>query len=322
MKRIIKKVVILAVGVFLSINLLNSFFFHFLIKNVYSDGSYNWVDKVSPRILIMGSSSVLYGLSPGVITQELNLPEGSVVVLAKNGRTPASNYFLYKSIEKDLDKAEAIFYGLDPHFFSRHYFETDNLFPADWSLTERCKIIREDKDAKLLAFFGGDLKTNAEAFFDNMGHRDAPVPPDFGAKVIKRKMTRQPFKVQEPFAYGKFDISVEYISYLKMLKESAEKSGKKFILYLAPASYSWTSAYKDSCAYFDKEFYTAMNKYLGPVALAGGFSQIPVEHEDSCFSDIHHLNESGQKELSIKFAHELPGYMELKPAFMHALYAY
>lgn len=324
MKRILGKVFVFALLTVLTVNVLNYMLYKFNKSSIYSSGDYNWVASLNrkPRIVIMGTSSVLYNLDPSAIADEMNLPPGSVVVLASNGRTPVGAYYLYKSIQSCLDSADVVFYGIDPFLFSEKYYVNDNLYPVLWSPAKRIKIAWSDQYQGYKALLGGDLLRNISKIADNSFDKPVVMPENYGAKTLNRKPRNFSGPLKPLFDFENFDVSGEYIHYLGMLRDEVEKSGKPFVLYLPPKTRAWVDDYSANCIDFDEVFRKQLTEEMGSVRVAGSFNAIPVAVQDSCFNDDIHLNAYGQKVLSRIFAKSYQEYVNVQPSSIRRLLRY
>ena len=90
------------------------------LNNIFSpkaDG-YQWVSQIKhPRkILLLGSSSVRYGLSCKILNK-LTHDSLAFINLAMDARDPIETYFLLKNI--DLTGVKAVYFGLDTWIFEK-----------------------------------------------------------------------------------------------------------------------------------------------------------------------------------------------------------
>ena len=119
-----------------------------------------------------------------------------------------------------------------------------------------------------------------------------------------------------------YPISDLYMSRLAMLKESVEKQGATFILYLPPKKAFWRDEYERDCKDIDSDFVSHLNKALGPTRIIGSFAQFAAGPEDSLFIDHVHLTGEGQRRFSDSIAANLPRVLASPPGPIKSLLKY
>lgn len=265
------------------------------INNLYSY-NYSWIKKLEapPRILLMGSSTVRYGLSPTIISDELNIPKSGVVNLAHNARTPIQSYYLLKTNDYPcLDSLDAVFYGIDSWVFSKKYYKHDVRLMFDLDLDELVVSLYRGYfnihsilgiDYLKLLVIGGNTKP----------YSLKAVPADYGASKLTKRPINFQGSIEEWYDYENFSFSQLQFYYLRKIKDHFEERGIKFILLNLPRSSAWHREYVRDCQGLDHAYNALMDEYLGEFKSIGSTTDIPCEIESELFNDGVHLNEKGQ----------------------------
>ena len=103
--------------------LKNDFFSENKMENVYEGigNDYKWIgNKLGPKSLLLGSSTVRYGIGAKQLT-ELSNDGITYLNLAMDARDPIQTYFLLKEI--DLTEIRAVYFGLDPWIYTKGYYK-------------------------------------------------------------------------------------------------------------------------------------------------------------------------------------------------------
>lgn len=305
-------------------NLLLYIHLHVFTKSIYTyHPRHNcaWVKKLPrpPRVLLAGSSAILYSLSPRVLTTYPGYQEGDIIMIAHNARTPIQSYYIYKSLEEQFDRVEIVIYSLDTWIFSRHYYRYDSYLQVDWTLNERYQAARLDYIPAQQVILGGNLSLIVENLLRNAPGKlpgegsDDSIPDDFGAG----KLTEIPRNVNRGdaslFFFDHFGLSNLQFHYLKRLKEELEVRGITFVMLIPPRRSDWTHTYRQNCQAMDSAVIAKLNQFLGPCRIIGGNQQLPIPRalENQFFNDGIHLNPQGQQYYSQLLAPLLPKLKQL-----------
>ena len=293
----------------------------------------SWVERLQtpPEIVFMGSSTVLYGVSPSVVQQQLHLPEGSVVNLALDARAPIGSNAVWNQESRILSKAKVVVYGLDPWVLSEVYYKLDDFTAIDYSLWQSLYQAAHPPGLRHLniAAFGGPAFLAALHGIETYQARvNAPIPPipeDYGAKILQGHPLNysRAARIREYFGpYPVYRISDLYLERFAELKRHVEAAGATFILLLPPKRPKWSESYRRDCADIDSEVVAKLNRYLGPTRIFGSFDLLPPSLENEYFQDDFHLGQAGQRFFSEWIANHLGEALAEKPAPIRALSSY
>ena len=325
MAKFILKTSFLIISTLLFINLIFYVSLTVLPETNYQDANYTWLAKLSksPKLLLMGSSTMVYALSPGVISEQSNLEKDEIVNLAMNARTPIQSYFLYKNFESYFDSVKIVVYGFDPWIFSKKYYTFDLRVQVLWNLKERWYAFR--KFNPRCAILGGEMYTiikSVHNLFFKPAYTLLDIPEDNVAKVLKQipKNFSQP--VSEWFIYDYFSMSDLQIKYIAKLQQAVEQSGAQFVLFLPPKKTEWLDDYRSTCSHIDEDLISRCNVHLGDSNIIGSFNSMPEPLQSKFLNDGVHLNENGQNYVSKQFANILQKMKSIKKEPLRASYEY
>ncbi|MEO6939606.1 MAG: hypothetical protein ABI444_05640 [Candidatus Kapaibacterium sp.] len=280
-------------------------------KEYFATDLYCWVRAVKPqpKVLVMGSSTVYYGLSPRVLKDSLGLRDGEVINLAGPMRTSLLSYHIWSSLKHASDSVRVVLYGVDPWIFSEKYYQAENYTMLLWSPLQRAEIEldRQFPDYVREEAFRGVVFTRVlKQVRNNRGHIAMEVdtaPPDYGAEVLRFKPKNfwdKPAEYFKPYPF--FSFATIFLERLRMLKQEVEAKGAEFVIVLPPKRHGWYAEYANDCAEVDHDFAKLLNQYLGPVKVIGSFQLPKSEKEQSLFMDDIHLGEQGQQYFSREVA--------------------
>jgi hypothetical protein len=307
-KFFIKSAVFVAIVLVLN-NLFNLGLVTFFKNKIYYPERSTWIKhlKEKPTIILMGSSTVKYGLSPNKIVQVGRIPKGTIVNVAEDAGTPMVNYYIYNFIENHIDSHSTVIYGLDPFVFSRRYYANDHLMPITWNPLERFyfTFFEAEKNSIYTALFGGNMNTAIRDIFSKWEHNS--IPEDFGAMGIPvEELLNRPHRVlSEMIHYEIYKISDTYIARLANIKSRIEAKGGEFIFYLPPVPKVTYEDYRNKCNKYDAALIAQLNSHLGPVKVIGSLHFLSTETGEQYFSDEVHVNMKGQEIMSTYLAEQL-----------------
>ncbi len=303
-------------------------------REYFDAHGYAWLEKggLRPRVVILGTSTVLFGLSPNIIAENGGYKRGEIVNLASMGGTPMRSYNLWRSLSPStFDSTRIVLHSLEPWALSEVYYKTDDYSMLQWSMWQRLYLLAERGDQ-----FTPEARADApsgqsavDVLTTLLLHRIQPdtarhVPTDYGAVVLDRV----PKNFQERTGNSWFSpidvypISDLNIERLRQLKTEVEKRGAEFILLLTPKRTSWTESYRNDCREIDSIVVARLNASLGPVKVIGSFTMLTPEQERMCLNDNVHLNRYGQEQFSIYLAHELMRIDSIPRSPLRPLYLY
>ena len=325
MAKFILKTSFLTISTLLFINLIFYTSITVVPETNYHDINYTWLAKLSksPKLLLMGSSTMVYALSPSVISEQSNFEKDEIVNLAMNACTPIQSYFIYKNFESYFDSVKIVVYGFDPWIFSNKYYIFDSRVQILWNMKERWYAFRNFNPR--CAILGGEMFTISKSIRNLLfkpAYTSMDVPEDNGAKVLKRipKNFSQP--VSEWFIYDYFSMSDLQIKYIARLKRAVEQSGAQFVLFLPPKKTEWLDDYRHTCSHIDEDLISRCNAHLGDSNIIGSFNSIPEPLQSKFLNDGVHLNENGQNYVSKQFANILQEIKSLTKEPLYSTYEY
>ncbi len=329
MKKFILKSLFFVFSSLLLINLAGFLILQFSKPMLYANDRFVWINKLKkkPDTVILGTSTLRYGLNPKIVAKKLKKPVGSVVNVTYDAYSSVNLYYAYKSVEDNIDPHAKVFYGLDPWVFSEKYYKQDKFMPMEWGVTERFQYLKDAKkisDRFAKSVFGLDSQRVKDVFkkFNAKIIRGRRIPRDYGAKVLKRKPKNFKTNLEDVFSYDYYGFSSAYFKYLKKIKDEVEKKGGEFILVIPPKQSRWVKAYKQKCKRIDNDFVTLIDRYLGDVKVIGSYYLIPSNLEKKMFNDAIHLNKFGMKYFSESFAEDINKVDRLKPEKMRHTFDY
>ena len=293
----------------------------------------SWVEQLKspPQIVFLGSSTVLFGVSPTVVQQQLGLQDGSVVDLGFEARSPIVSYYVWEREKQVLSKAKIVIYGLDPWIFSDVYYGSDYFASLHFSLWQAFYQAVHPSDLKhlnLAAFGGPSFLTVLHGLLTYHARVDQPIPQipeDYGARILRGKPYNysRAARIREYFgSYPTYSISDLYLERFAELKKNVEATGATFVLLLPPKREKWAVSYRNDCTDIDSDLVSKLNWYLGPTRLFGSFDLIPSSLQSQYFQDDFHLGESGQRYFSKWIAEHLNEVLRKEPEIIRPLSSY
>ncbi|MCF8295978.1 MAG: hypothetical protein K9J13_00415 [Saprospiraceae bacterium] len=270
---------------------------------LYGNNDYVWLNKVPklPKILLLGSSTANIGLSPNVMSAELNLCGGEIINLSSSSKSPIQNYYTLQNIEPGLlDSVEVIIYGIDKWIFSKKYYQHNNKLLFDLNLFQLVYLTYfTDNQITFTEFIG--IPFYGKLFFPGLSKRsNAEIPPDYGAKIGATNSNRDYFlrPVADWFDRDIFQFSEIQFRYLSKIKEEYCNKKVKMFLVSMPRRSDWRHEYQLHCEDIDIEFTELLKQHLKNTPMIDYSAIIPESLENELFYDSVHLNRWGKQYFS------------------------
>lgn len=264
-----------------------------------SRATYQWVNEVphSNKVLLLGSSTVKYGLSCLVLNK---LAEDSLafINLAADARDPVETYFTLKNI--DLTGVKAVYFGIDPWIYVRTYYKNrKSYFYLDMDVIAALRY-RLEHDRQV---FSKRYKNFINSFFTSSSRHAVlrqQVPADFGSGTIFIKPKNFDIAIHKKFQlerYGWSDLQFEYLQKIVTLCKS---KNIPFTAFIPPKRSDYIADYKQHCAKINASFFVKLKAAGFNSPVIGSYHQLQT-YGDSLFADAYHLNDKGQQVYSVLF---------------------
>ncbi|NWJ51779.1 MAG: hypothetical protein HXX14_13040 [Bacteroidetes bacterium] len=272
------------------------------LQNIFSTvgNKYYWINKINhnKKILLLGSSSVRYGLSCSILNQ-LSHDSLSFINLATDARDPIETYFILKQI--NLTGVKAAYFGLDPWIYTKRYYKYRNPYLyLDMSFLSSIKYsIEHDKTTFLkryIAFFDFVFSTRGKS---NDLIRE--IPTDYGSFKLKGKPKNFKESVDNWFETDRYGWSQLQFIYLQKIISFCKTKNIEFIPFLPPKRSDFTDIYKLKCKSIHKEFTDNLIKTNFTLNIFGKFNQLDKLGNYNLFVEAYHLNPLGQSVYSVIF---------------------
>jgi hypothetical protein len=262
--------------------------------NVSND--YKWIDKVKPgkKILLLGSSSVRYGLSCSQLNKLAN-DSISFINLAMDARNPIGTYFILKQL--DLTDVKAVYFGLDPWIFAKNYYKyTDTYLLLDMDFITFLKYAKENGTSLIAKRYQEIFKYLYLCLNVNYQYKTNiyEIPPDFGSVKLEGKPKNFDNPVHEYFEIEKFDWSELQFVYLSKILNLCKDKNINFFVFLPPKRSDFSEDYKLNCKIVHEDFLNNLNKINFVAPVIGKFDQLDALGDSTLFAEPFHLNSLGQ----------------------------
>lgn len=232
---------------------------------VFQDG---WVTRLAhpPRILLMGSSTVAFGLDATMIAPD-------AVNLAAPARTPVQSLALVERLGDGVASADIMIYGLDPWVFTMEYLKRDPVRGNPHGISG-FSIYRRilQSEPKLVVGAIPDMQ-GTQILTDIPKNFDGPVEDWFG----EDRMWDEP----------SFESLEKLITF-------AQENGTTVILWIPPRRSDWRKEYETCCSDIESEFMARIRGISSDILIIDHSSIIPKEDEGRMFMDGVHLSREGQ----------------------------
>lgn len=269
------------------------------LENLFSGkaAAYDWVRNVKKenKVLLLGSSTVLYGLNCDALNQ-LAADSIAFMNLGGDARDPVETYFILRGI--DLTNVKEMYFGIDPWILARSYYtERESYFYLDLDTKQGLRFVSRDPrlfPKRYKAFISSLVPRSSR-----LAVSDSSVPPGFGTAVLNRPPVNFSNPVHERFQLKKYGWSDLQFEYLQKIWQLCRERKINFHLFHTPKRSDFIDDYEKKGADIQASFQQKL--------VAAGFTE-PVlgsidlleEHRDSIFADAYHLNKKGQAIFSKK----------------------
>jgi hypothetical protein len=298
-----------------------------LEKPFFEDSSYAWVNHlhVHPKILLMGSSTVLNNLSPGEITRVLGMQPGEVVNLGGGSKGALQAYHLWQVVAPNRDSVRVVFFSVDPWIAYQAYYWIEDFSTLYWNPIQRLYPGFVDHWPRYVmsgAVATDVLKKSCTHYFD-WQTPNIVVPHDYGGEVLDIHLKNYREHARDYFGpVTLFPISQLYFDRIRELKNDVEAHGAEFVLMLPPKKKFWFEEYAQTCKDIDSDFVSHLNAALDNVKVIGSYQLFKGAIEDSLFMDHVHLSGQGQKRFSDYIAGIVDTLPRIKKSALESLTRY
>ncbi len=231
---------------------------------VFQDG---WVTRLAhpPRIVLMGSSTVAFGLDATMFLDAVNL--------AAPARTPIQSLALYERLGDVVAHADTLLYGLDPWVFTQEYLKRDPVLGDPHGIAG-FRIYRRilQWEPKLVV---------------------GPIPEMRGTQIL----TDIPKNFGEPivtwFGEDRMWDEASFESLEKIISLASE-NGTAVFLWIPPRRSDWRKDYDACCSDIETEFMVRIRAISIDIPIIDHCEIVPQELEGRMFMDGVHLSREGQ----------------------------
>ena len=269
------------------------------------DFNYSWLEKLphSPKVLLLGSSTIKYGLNAKIIAEDLGYEEGQVINLAENGRTPIQTYQLLHDLPQAFfDSVSYVVLGVDSWTYSQKYYEHNTVLMYD--LTPVQSVYLRYSSEKQITFneiisipLYRRLLGDKEIF-----DKELDVPEFYGSGRLEKKPKNFDESVNNWFSPNIFSFSDIQFKHLKEILNFLEKKGIKVILVNTPKRSNWRNDFHSNCEEVQNDFIDHLNEVIGSTRYLIHTEMVSKDSESLFFNDGIHFNTIGQDWYSHEFA--------------------
>lgn len=286
--------------------LKNEIFSEDKLGNVFinAGGNYKWLSKVNhnSKVLLMGSSSVRYGLSCSLL-DSLSKDSLSFINLGMDARDPIESYFILKQI--DLKNVKAVYFGLDPWIYTKNYYlYRNNYLYLDINFFQGVYFMMEnDRNfyiKKYKSFFRYFLSMSFRPIEQN-STSNYNIPVDFGSEKLLKKPTNFNQPVNELFKINKLGWSQLQFVYLTKIADLCKSKDIYFSSFVPPKGKDYSQTYKLKCKSIHDEFISHLIYVDFAEPIFGVYDQLDKLGGDDLFLESYHLNSHGQEVYSSIF---------------------
>jgi hypothetical protein len=257
---------------------------------------YQWVERVNkaPQILLLGSSSVKYGLSCSVLNK-LSADSLAFINLANNARCPVETYFLLKNM--NLKNVKAAYLGLDPWIYARRYYKHRNSYlyldmgfvPSIIYYFQHDKSIFTKRYKQLYSFL-----TRGEYTKNCKPNKKQKIPPDFGSVALKKQPKNFDMSIKKWFQLREYGWSELQFVYTEKIAKLCRSEGIEFYAFIPPKRSDFTETYLEECQEIHEEFVEKLWDHGFDAKIFGTFSQLDNHGDWDLFQEAFHMNQKGQ----------------------------
>jgi hypothetical protein len=281
-----------------------------LEKPFFQDSTYAWVNhlKVHPKVVLMGSSTVLNNLSPREIADKLGLAAGEVINLAGGSKGALQMYHLWQVIKPNRDSVRVVLFSIDPWIAYQSYYWIEDFPTLYWNPVQRFYPAFVDNWPRYVmsGAVATDVVIKSVKHLLGLKAQSTDAPRDFGGEILDIHLKNYRDHAREYFGpTSLFPISKLYFQRLRELKTEVEAQGAEFVLLLPPKKNVWVNDYSATCRDLDSDFVGYLNKAIGPTKVIMSYHLFAPSLEDSLFMDHVHMSKEGQRRLSDSVANAL-----------------
>jgi len=266
---------------------------------------YAWFDKIpgKNKVIIVGSSTLRYGICTDILNRLANDTE-QFVNLALNAREPLETYFLLKNL--DLKNVKAVYMGLDPWMYTKHYymgrsysFIVNSLY-FDYSQAElfRC-FVDHDKSIyqkQVIELFHYYFPPKPERCVANDS-----MPADIGCVKWDYGQLEMNGPVDDLYQIDMYGWSKLQFTYLMKIAALCKDRGIEFNAVIPPKRADYCAYYKAHSNEIHKGYIENLVAVHFNSPIYGSFDQLKDYKGPDLFEDHYHLNEKGQEVYSRAF---------------------
>lgn len=231
---------------------------------VFQDG---WVTRLAhpPTFLLMGSSTVAYGLDATMFSDAANL--------AAPARTPVQSLALFERLGDVVAHADTIIYGLDPWVFTQDYQKRDPVRGQPHGISG-FRIYRRILQTEPKLVIG-------------------PIPDMQGTRILTDIPKNFDGPVDDWFGEDRMWDEASFTS-LEKLITFAQENGTTVLLWIPPRRSDWRRDYATCCSDIETEFMARIRAISSDIPIMDHSAVIPEELEARMFMDGVHLSRDGQ----------------------------
>jgi len=288
------------------------------------DSSYAWVNHlpVKPKIVILGSSTALYNLSPRELCEKLQLKNGEIINMGRIQLGSIEMYHFWNTIAQKRDSVKIVLMTVDPWIGYQSHDWIEEFPTLYWNPWQRFYAVIDSGFPRsvLSGMIVTEVVKKSIRHFLHSAEPNVEPPGDFGSVAMPLHVKN--FKENARGYFGEtrvYPVSNLYMSRMAMLKRSVEQQGAKFILVLPPKQRIWLDEYISECHELDSDFVSHLNAALGPTRAIGRFAQFSAFGDDSLFIDHDHLTAEGERRFSDSIAVHLPEVLASEPKYLKSL---
>jgi len=263
------------------------------LDNVFKgiESEYLWAKNIrhKNKVLLIGSSTVLYGIDCAKLTQ---LSNDSLLFLnfGMVGRDPVEMYFVLKN--SNLNNVRSVCVGIDSWFYLKSYYGTRNSYMClDYTLENMLKCSMFYDKSILYKRYKQFIKYVCNKSF-TLYNVHKGVPPNNGSLKIemKPKAFDVPITNLNNYGYNVNKWADIQFTYLKKIDSLLEHNGIKMYYIITPKRIDYTTTYFKTCGEFHREFVHRLMKLHLKGTFFGKMNDIPDSLSKRCFADGVHLN--------------------------------
>ena len=262
---------------------------------------YQWVKKVEHpnKVLLLGSSSVRYGLSCTIL-DSLSADSLCFLNLAMDSRDPIATYFLLKRM--DLKNVKSVYFGIDPWIYTKRYYRyRTHLLYADFNTLQAIRYFKDQDKSVFKTRYSNFIEHFKESIEYKCKDTNQEIPIDFGSVKLERKAKNFDVPINQWFQIEEYGWSTLQFEYLQKLVSLCKKNNISFTAFIPPKRSDFCKAYKDHCSETHKSFIQNLKEAHFDSPIIGSFNQLTPLGDTVLFIEAYHLNELGQRLYSAEF---------------------